>query len=163
MRDESWYDTAQVCQNGHIINETAQSRPESNETFCQICGAATTMKCDACGATIRGYHHVPGVLTVSTMPLPAYCYTCGAPYPWTSTALDAARELADELDYLTPSEREQLKATLDDLVRDTPRTQVASYRFERLAAKAGSGAADMFKEILVSVASETARKLLWGM
>ena len=60
-----------------------------------------------------------------------------------------------EGDGLTPEE------SLDDLVRDTPGTTVAATRFKRIATKAGGGAASAFKEILFSVVSETAKKILW--
>lgn len=36
---ERWFDTAQVCLNGHIINRQAESNPEANSKFCKQCGA----------------------------------------------------------------------------------------------------------------------------
>jgi hypothetical protein len=58
-------------------------------------------------------------------------------------------------------ERQLLKASLPDLVRDVPMTRVAAGRFKRLAAKAGADAADTFREVLISVLSETARRIIW--
>jgi hypothetical protein len=74
---------------------------------------------------------------------------------------DAARNLAMEVDGLTPEEKDTLSKSLDGLVRDTPGTTVAATRFKRLATKAGGGVAGAFKGILVSVVSETAKKILW--
>ena len=34
-RREHWYDTAQICTNGHIINSNARSEPEKNKDFCE--------------------------------------------------------------------------------------------------------------------------------
>jgi hypothetical protein len=62
---------------------------------------------------------------------------------------------------LSEDERQMLKASLDDLVRDTPRTTLAATRFKRLATKAGKGGADAFKDILIEVISEAAKKLIW--
>lgn len=93
---------------------------------------------------------------------PPFCHACGKPYPWTAAKLDAARKLADELDELTPDEREKLKGTLDDLIRDTPRTQVASTRFKRIMSKVGMSSASAMREIIVDVLSEGAKKMIIG-
>jgi hypothetical protein len=45
--------------------------------------------------------------------------------------------LADELDELSPDDKELLKGSLDDLVADTPRTPLAATRFKKLVAKLG--------------------------
>lgn len=42
-----------------------------------------------------------------------------------------------------------------------PLTIAAAGRFKRLAAKAGAEAADTFREVLISVLSETARRIIW--
>ena len=75
--------------------------------------------------------------------------------------LKAALELSAEVDNLTEEERDILKKSLDDIVRDTPQTPVAAARFKKLVGKAGKEAAQGFKSILVDVASETAKKLIW--
>ena len=95
------------------------------------------------------------------LPLPVFCPDCGKPYPWTAAKLNAAKELSDELDTLTKGERETLKKSLDDIVRDTPQTTVAAIRFKNLVAKAGKFAADGIKDIIVDVVSETAKKVIW--
>jgi hypothetical protein len=95
------------------------------------------------------------------LPLPIFCPDCGKPYPWTEAKLKAALELSDELNNLSTEERNMLKKSLDDIVRDTPETTVAATRFKRLVTKAGKAAADGFKDILVDIASETAKKLIW--
>ncbi len=160
---ESWYDTAQICRNGHLVSAYYESQPEHRQAFCDKCGAPTIIACEACETAIRGAYHVPRVLGFlgPTSP-PAYCHACGQPYPWTEDAMAAVRELADEQNVLTAEEREQLKATLPDLVASTPRTTLAAGRFKRLVATAGSGAADAFHDLLVDVLSEAAKKAIWG-
>src|SRR5215204_7155641 len=122
---DSYYDTAQICVNGHVINSSAGDFPNINAAYCPKCGAATLMNCPACKAPIRGHYTVPGVLSILHFTSPAYCHSCGQPYPWTSVALAAARELADTLDDLTEDERVELKESIGHLIRETPRTPVA--------------------------------------
>lgn len=158
---DSWYDTAQICLNGHPINTMAASYPESNMKFCDRCGASTITACPDCKAPIKGYYHVRGVIGAGSDYLPpSFCPNCGIPYPWTNAKLKAAKEFAHELDNLNEDEKTILEKSLEDLARDTPNTQVAAVRFKKLVAKAGKGAAEGFKSILVDVLSETAKKLI---
>jgi len=57
--------------------------------------------------------------------------------------------------------KDVLKARADDVARDTRRTALAATTFTRIVAKAGKGTAEVFKDILVAVISETAKKLIW--
>jgi hypothetical protein len=157
---DDMYDTAQVCLSGHRITSRYETRPEYRQDFCTTCGQKTITACANCGAKLRGSLH-EGWGSLSEEPIPAYCRACGRPYPWTEALLKAARELADEMEELSADEREQLKNSLDDLVSDTPRTGLAVVRFKKLVAKAGQAAAQGMKQILVSVATEAAKKLIW--
>ncbi len=163
--NDSWYDTAQICTNGHVINESSISSPQFNQKFCRKCGAPTVTNCRNCNVAIKGEYHVPhspiNVIHVSPPKPPGFCHQCGKPYPWTEAALKAAQELSDEVDNLTPEERELLKKSLDDIVRDTPQTEVAATRFKKIVAKAGKVAVDGFKVILFDVASEAAKRIIW--
>ncbi len=153
------YDTAQICLNGHVITAFAVSDPQHKQAFCDKCGAATTTECTRCHGPIRGYYH-SSVLDMTPYPRPGFCYRCGSPYPWTEAKLKAAGDLAEELELSQP-EKDQLKNSLEDLVKDTPSTNVSATRFKKLVDKAGKEARGMFREILVDVVSETAKKLLW--
>lgn len=95
------------------------------------------------------------------LPLPIFCPDCGEPYPWTEAALKAAQELSDELENLSPEERDLLKKSIDDIVRETPQATVAVSRFKRLVAKAGPVAADMYREILLPLLSEAVKRTIW--
>ncbi|MFC4797756.1 DUF2321 domain-containing protein [Neobacillus sp. GCM10023253] len=159
---EGWYDTAQVCLNGHVFNSTSIKFPKPNQNFCGACGADIISKCAECGEEIRGKLHTPGVTVVGRWNPPSYCHHCGKPFPWIAEKLNAAKELAELLDNLTPEEQEQLKMSLDDLIKDGPRTVVAQTRFKRILSKAGPEIATGFKDILVDVVSETVKKAIWG-
>ena len=102
-----------------------------------------------------------GVSYSSNYELPSFCPDCGKPYPWTEVKLKAAQEVSDLPEDLSPEERELLKKSLDYIVRDTPQTPVAATRFKRLVAKVGKPTADAFRDILVDVLSEAAKKIIW--
>lgn len=159
---ESYYDTAQVCLNGHVTNSMAQTLQTSNQNHCDECGEKTIMACPECSTPIRGEYQVPGVVAITHYSAPAFCHSCGTSFPWTQRKLDAAKELADEFEELTKKEREKLKGSLDDLISDTPKTQVAEARFKRLMKKAGREAYDGMKSILVDVVSEAVKKSVFG-
>ncbi|MCG0278217.1 MAG: DUF2321 domain-containing protein [Thermanaeromonas sp.] len=157
----NWYDTAQICLNGHVINSMAQSSPENNQKFCDQCGAETITNCKSCNAPIRGYYHVEGAIVLQDYTAPSFCYNCGKPYPWIEKKLMAAKELADEIDSLSEEEKEILKKSIDELVEGGPKIEVASVRFKKIVGRAGSQFAQAFKEILIDVLSEAAKKAIW--
>ena len=37
--DDSYYDVAQICENGHVANSRAHDYPNSNQDHCDKCGA----------------------------------------------------------------------------------------------------------------------------
>lgn len=160
--DDSYYDLAQICENGHVANSMARDYPVSNRAHCDKCGSRTITTCPACETGIRGEYHVPGVVGFSRYKAPAFCYKCGKPFPWTSAALCAAEELADEMDALSDDEKESLKKSLPDLVRETPRARLAETRFKRFMKKAGSEGIEGMRGILTDFVSETVRKTLFG-
>ena len=132
---------------------------EFTKEFCDECGALTITVCQSCNLRIRGAYR--DALIAGPYFPPKFCEGCGKSFPWTEAKLKAAQELADEQDNLIPEERETLKKSLDDIVRDTPHTAVAATRFKKLVAKAGPMAASGFKDLLVDVISETAKKMIW--
>jgi hypothetical protein len=140
----------------------AQNHPQSNQKYCSDCGEQTITACPSCGTNIRGYYHVPGVFNFSDYHAPSYCFNCGEPYPWTIARLEAASDLADELDGLTADEKEKLKYSLPDLVKDGPRTTVAETCFKKIMKKAGSEAYEGMKSILVDVVNEAVKKSVFG-
>ena len=151
------YDKAQVCLNGHIVNSELGSYPGRTENFCSRCGAKTITTCLNCQKPIRGasrYSNEPEYIP------PAFCPDCGLPYPWTEAALKAAEDLASEVG-LSDTDVTELKATLPDLVSDSPQTTVAATRFRRIIEKAGPLAPDGVKTILANVVTEAARKILF--
>jgi len=158
-----YYEVAQICMNGHVITSILNAHPIHSQKYCSQCGALTISTCPKCNKAIRGSYYHPdwsqdydGIYKK-----PGFCHNCGTAYPWMESKLKAARDLSDELENLTPDERDLLKKSLDDIVRDTPQTTVAALQFKKLAAKAGSIAASALRDILVDIVSEAAKKVIW--
>jgi hypothetical protein len=152
------YDVAQICQNGHIVNGGFIDYPQHNQNFCEHCGSATITKCPDCNTTIRGYYR--GSMTLSYI-VPSFCINCGQPYLWTKAKLQAAHELAQEIENISDEDRIILQKSIDELVKDSPSTPVAVTRFKKIMVKVGQTTAGMFREILVGVLSEAAKKALF--
>lgn len=160
------FDVAQICLNGHIINYHAKNESFLNKDFCTSCGEKTITQCQCCTHEIRGeysgsswygYDAYSGLFNC-----PSYCEKCGKAFPWTLSRIEAAQELARELEGLTEEEREILANSINDIVKDSPRTIVATTRFKKVVSKVGLPVANAFKEILTDVVSETVKKSLWG-
>ena len=159
---DGYYDVAQICENGHVVNSMAQDYPNSNQDHCDKCGAPTIMACPSCQTAIRGSYYFTGVIAFPKYAAPAFCYKCGKPFPWTTARLRAAEDLADELDSLTPNERESLKKSLHDLVRETPGTRVAETRFKKIMRKSGRDGYEGMRSLLADIMSEVTRKAIFG-
>ncbi len=74
--------------------------------------------------------------------------------------LQAVQELTLETEELD-QEKEKLINSLPDLVSDTPKTTVAATRWRKALEKIGEQSASIFKELLIEIASESAKKLLF--
>lgn len=161
MDDDDYFDVAQICLNGHVVNDSSGTYPDRNETFCARCGAKTITACPKCKSDLRGFHHIRGV-SHSDYDRPAFCSHCGSALPWTASALKAARELTDVLDGLKDEDREELKKSLNDLMKDTPRARVAETMFKQVMKRSGKEAVDAMRSVLTDVLSESVRKAIFG-
>lgn len=146
VRYDSTMFHAIYCTNGHFI-DSATDHPlgvpvrewQAGRNFCSTCSKPTIRTCQHCKFPIL----------VDTEK-PSFCGSCGKPYPWTETALQAASELADELEELNSEDRITLKETFSDLTADTPRTQLAATRFKRIMKKVTSTAGEALQKIMLT-------------
>jgi len=161
-RELHGYDTAQVCLNGHVITQFAQTRPEHQKKFCDKCGAETIVACPKCSKPLQGYHHAGRFHSLVKEEPPAFCHECGAAFPWTEGHLSAAQELADETPEFTLEDRDQFRQSLNDIVKQTPNSPLAVTRFRKLLSKGGRLVSDGLRDILVDVLSEAIKKQIWG-
>src|ERR1035437_4164389 len=147
MAGQGWYDTAQICANGHLITAAANQNPERKQPFCPSCGAKTLTVCPACGKPVRGAHcaHVHNYVmdswdtaVGSLRAIPAHCSECGTAFPWTSARLAAAKELAGEVEGAFQAAYERAKADGCDgvIVLTLSSLLSATYQSATLAAEA---------------------------
>lgn len=158
----TWTDVAQICMNGHAINPSFQKYPIHNKKFCPNCGEPTITQCPHCQTNIPGEIHYANVFGASDYKVPVFCSECGKPYPWTEKKLNAAKELAAELEELTPEEKRILEMSIDEISRNSPQATVGATRFKKLMLKVGTAAGGILKDVITDIASETAKKVLLG-
>lgn len=158
--DQSEYRVAQICLNGHTINEYADTSPERNEQFCRKCGSKTINKCQHCNTSIRGKYMTPGFIVATSYIPPKFCPSCGQAYPWTDAKIKAAESLADLIEDISVEERVELKESIRNIVRDTPQTLLAAYKFQKIIAKSGPIMKDAIWETIADVANDKATKII---
>ncbi len=113
-------------------------------------------------ADLNGHDEVPPALHGKPASPLSLCPSPATSMPWTESRIRAAKELADDIEHLRPRERELLKQSIDELLTDSPRADLAVVRFKRLIAKAGDDTHIALREILVLVVSDAVRRAIWG-
>jgi len=165
-QSEVW-DVALACRNGHLVNDRSRGEPVRNATWCSLCGAETISACPGCREPIPGFYYPRRDGFADLAPaerhppqVPQYCHACGRPFPWTERAMSAARSLIRELAGLDAYERDQLRRSIDDIIRETPRTPVAVLRIQAALARIGGDTARALRDLLISVASDSVKQQL---
>jgi hypothetical protein len=154
---EAYYDVAQVCPNGHVISPIVGDQPEQSKTYCDQCGEVTLMQCPGCGVNIQGFYHIPGVVRRLKYDPPGFCFNCGKAFPWTERKQQAAIDLFIE-ETQDQDARKDFAESVGQITKDTPQAQVAGRRISKQLGKLGKGAAKAIWDIVISVASEAAKK-----
>jgi hypothetical protein len=80
-------------------------------------------------------------------------------YPWQEAALKHLQEIL-QLAELPDSDLQDAVGALPDVVRDTPKTQLAVLKFKNVLVKLKKPVADATKSVLTTVATEAAKKML---
>ena len=162
MRGKGRYKTAQICEGGHVIINDIEFLPQKMSKFCKKCGKPTMKQCKKCSTNIRGRFYVRDSKRLSRYHIPNFCHDCGQSYPWTQSRLQAVKELANEIEQLNEKDKKILISSLDDLIVDTPRTQLAIHQFKKIAQKIGIESANTLKSILIHIVTQAAKEGIWG-
>ncbi len=160
---DNQFDVAQICLNGHLVNEASKKSPQFSSKFCRKCGQRTIDKCPLCKAHISGLYQATGTPNIISpeSPVPLYCHDCGKPYPWTQTTLDTAIELISGEDGLTPEEKATITKSLPDIITQTPRTPLAATKVKAVMEKMSGVGKEGFKQLLSDITTESAKPLIW--
>lgn len=150
----SYYDVAQVCLNGHLINDCAKRYSEHNVEFCPKCGEKTTIVCPLCNAHIRGDYHVDGVIGASSFEMPSYCHNCGKAYPWTENKVQTAIEMFLELGDLDDIEKKTIEQDINNIARDIPQSELSALRIKKIWKRCGTIAYNVIMEFATKTSAE---------
>lgn len=156
-----YYHIAQICLNGHMINDAYDEYPQHNQNFCDRCGAKTITTCPKCNTPIRGDYDTPGICNFDVPPVPSYCYNCGNPYPWTEQKLESAQELLSMETSLTQDELEYFASNMNSILVDTPKTKVVATKLKMTLSKVAPVVGNSLRELLIDICSEAAKKIIW--
>ena len=153
--------TGQICLNGHCITDALESFPESSESsesFCSKCGTQTITNCPTCNTAIRGAYQELGFASWAKYKVPAYCYNCGKPFPWTRTALETMSEIIQEDSEIDPELQKSLTDALPDLVSETPKTNLAIIRLKRGLLAVGKFTAEGLRQFVIDFGCELVKR-----
>lgn len=173
------YGQAIICEMGHVISADADNHVLSSVKYCPQCGSSCISKCPSCGAIIRGnpYHLVTGSICSSTdiwnsgatheaqqrlmrlkvnskFRIPAYCYNCGNPYPWTEQLLEECSGIVDLIGELNDEQKKQLKECFPALICETPQTARMSIIASKLIKISSTLAQNALQNILADRLSQ---------
>lgn len=147
---------AKICLNGHALVER---HPLNSDEYCETCGAKMISKCPDCNNPIKEWDY-SGVAVLGTPDFerPLYCKSCGKPYPWTKSAIEATALMIQEDNELSELERKSLEDSLPDIIAETPKTKVASIRVKKALLSAGKFTAEAIREFVIDFGCELAKK-----
>lgn len=146
--------TAEICLNGHTIS----NYKTKGLAYCEKCGAKVITECDKCSAPIHGSMDHGNFIGYFIRP--DFCHHCGSPHPWTNLALETARCIIQEDDEMSYDERDMLSKTLDDILAETPKTQLAVVRFKKYISAAGKFTVDALRQFIIDFACQMAKDQL---
>lgn len=149
-----------VCLNGHQISDSTDLNTIV-EGYCETCGSPLISECQNCKTPIEGKTYYPNFVDMLPYSVPKYCKSCGKPFPWTKSAIEAAEELID-FSELSETEKNDAKDSVGALITDSPKTKVASAKLKVYLKKGGSFLSKGLYDILVDIVSESAKKIIWG-
>ena len=152
-----FYHTAQVCKNGHMVNDRADTNPVHNKRFCSKCGAETITACPTCNAKIQGEYEMEGFYYPTTPTVDAFCYNCGKPYPWTQAAILAAAGIIYEEENIPDDLKNRTVETLADVIVETPQTVLATTRLKKCVLTAGKFTVDAIRQFVIDFGCELAK------
>lgn len=153
------YRSAAICENGHCISSFLTFGEHSEDIACSECGAKIISKCPKCGASIREKLD-SDYAAITEYTIPKYCFSCGQPFPWIQLAIDSARKIIEEDDQIEEDFQQKLRASLPDIVSDTPQTKLACTRFKKAFLSVGKFTAEGLRQFVIDFGCEAAKRLL---
>lgn len=178
---EKSYETAQICENGHIITIRYNSEKHEQEHFCSKCGTKTFTECKYCHEPIKGslviksrslnlisgyYDDYASPYKIETkhydeyFKMPYYCYNCGKPYPWTEALLTETSELIDLMSELTTEQKNELKKYIPNIIVEKSSTKSSAIKISKLLKPVEKSLVDALMSTLSGKVVESALSFL---
>jgi hypothetical protein len=153
--DNRFYD-AQICTQGHV--HSVYGFPFQRGEHCKTCGAVCIDECPHCKTPIRGQSTRPSCIPTE-YDRPAFCHSCGRPYPWMEDALSTARDLLWHDDKLSLEERQKLWDLLQYVMSDPKADLVPAKRklIEIKLEKAGKVVREFVVDLIARYAAEMSK------
>ena len=146
------YKVSTICKNGHFISADWEGAG-SKDKYCE-CGAETISSCEKCKTPIKYEEDVTSYNFV-----PRCCYECGFPYPWFEE-INAVIKTIEKEDSLSEMDKKELIDALPDIIRETPKTNLAVTLFEKaLLFVSKTTAAEIIKFIITFACAYVISKL----
>jgi hypothetical protein len=121
------------------------------------------MACERCKAEIKGFYFGGTIGVWESPDVPAFCYSCGKPHPWTEERLAHAKTLVAETSGLSDDDQKELGESFDEVIKETPKTVLAASRIKRTLDKIkGPAARAAIYKVVMDFASQTAANIITG-
>lgn len=122
------YKCIHACCCGHFVISPHHAFGDEQ---CELCGFEMIDRCPECGTIVKEWD-TSEIIQFSGADdmLPAYCPTCGKPYPWTEEAIKMAVDTLEEETDLSEAEQKKLLAVMPDILTETSGTPAAVALFE---------------------------------
>lgn len=93
-----------------------------------------------CTSVIKSHPKTNYLTNQNDYKVPAYCYHCGKPFPWTEALLQEADRIIDMADVLTSEQKSKLKETFPNLIAETQKTISSALTAGNILSKLKPGA-----------------------
>jgi len=85
---------------------------------------------------------------------PAYCLSCGKPYPWTESKILTAIQIFAEFGKLDEEEKKTIKQDINNIAKDIPQSELSAMRIKRMWEKYGKIAYAVIMDFVSKTAAE---------
>lgn len=165
----SYFDVAQICMKGHVINYSIKMNPLPIMDYCSICGAKTMTCCLNCSKEIKGILHNIDIDTSLETGLsfykddidynaPSFCEYCGLPYPWTVARIAKLKEMVRASNDLKVDEKEVFNDSINDIIKETSKTNGAIKMINNFLSKIKQPSKRVIIDILTNIGCEYAKR-----
>jgi len=162
FNEEYFFDKALICESGHLINHSKTQSPVDAVDYCEKCGSKVLDKCTHCNTEIKGQKYrigYPHNSYAADFNNPSFCYKCGKQFIWTERKIQAAIDIASEFTS-DDKEIESIRRDLNNIVKEDTFAEISIRKLKLFMPKIANGAGELFKKLIIEIASESIKKMI---